>query len=165
MRRKSQSPDPRRERPGSLGVVGKIPSNGFPRVSTRRPPIVGAVHNPAHSVVHRLWTRDYGTGPGWSSSEHARRVPTIRHVSRLLDKAHSPWSACTATRWTTPGARAPGGSNEEDIVADTYNGYCVKCKEKRDFEGRVEVSKTGMKMAKGTCPVCGTTVNRILGKA
>lgn len=46
-----------------------------------------------------------------------------------------------------------------------YNGYCVKCKEKRDFEGHVEVSKTGMNMAKGKCPVCGTTVNRILGKA
>jgi len=29
----------------------------------------------------------------------------------------------------------------------------------------VTVSKTGMRMAKGTCPVCGTTVNRILGKA
>jgi hypothetical protein len=48
--------------------------------------------------------------------------------------------------------------------AQTYNGYCVKCKEKRDFEGTVEVSKTGMNMAKGKCPVCGTTVNRILGK-
>jgi hypothetical protein len=57
---------------------------------------------------------------------------------------------------------------EEDSVAakaETYNGYCVKCKEKRDFEGNVEISKTGMKMAKGKCPVCGTTVNRILGKA
>ena len=51
-------------------------------------------------------------------------------------------------------------------MADTtYNGYCVKCKEKRDFQGTVEVSKTGMNMAKGKCPVCGTTVNRILGKA
>jgi hypothetical protein len=50
-------------------------------------------------------------------------------------------------------------------VATTYNGYCVKCKEKRDFEGNVEVSKTGMNMAKGKCPVCGTTINRILGKA
>lgn len=49
--------------------------------------------------------------------------------------------------------------------AQTYNGYCVKCKEKRDFEGTVQVSKTGMNMAKGKCPVCGTTVNRILGKA
>jgi hypothetical protein len=57
---------------------------------------------------------------------------------------------------------------KEDTVAtkaQTYNGYCVKCKEKRDFEGTVEVSKTGMNMAKGKCPVCGTTVNRILGKA
>jgi hypothetical protein len=61
-----------------------------------------------------------------------------------------------------------GGRDEEGTVADqaqTYNGYCVKCKEKRDFEGHVEVSKTGMNMAKGKCPVCGTTVNRILGKA
>ena len=48
---------------------------------------------------------------------------------------------------------------------ETYNGYCVKCKEKRDFEGEVVVTKTGMRMAKGACPVCGTTVNRILGKA
>ena len=57
---------------------------------------------------------------------------------------------------------------EEGTVAtqtQTYNGYCVKCKEKRDFEGSVEVSKTGMNMAKGKCPVCGTTMNRILGKA
>ena len=36
--------------------------------------------------------------------------------------------------------------------AQTYNGYCVKCKEKRDFEGNVEVSKTGMNMAKGPVP-------------
>jgi hypothetical protein len=49
--------------------------------------------------------------------------------------------------------------------AQTYEGYCVKCKEKRTFEGNVEVSKTGMEMAKGKCPVCNTTVNRILGKA
>ena len=36
---------------------------------------------------------------------------------------------------------------------------------RRDFEGEIAISKTGMKMAKGACPVCGTTVNRILGKA
>ncbi|SCL39729.1 hypothetical protein GA0070624_6669 [Micromonospora rhizosphaerae] len=62
----------------------------------------------------------------------------------------------------------PADETRRLIVADqaqTYNGYCVKCKEKRDFEGRIEVSKTGMNMAKGKCPVCGTTVNRILGKA
>jgi hypothetical protein len=54
---------------------------------------------------------------------------------------------------------------EEDIVAETYNGYCVKCKEKRDFEGEVVTSDSGRRMAKGSCPVCGTKMNRILGKA
>lgn len=66
------------------------------------------------------------------------------------------------------GSLKTGKEYEEGTVAtktQSYNGYCVKCKEKRDFEGTVEVSKTGMNMAKGKCPVCGTTVNRILGKA
>ena len=49
-------------------------------------------------------------------------------------------------------------------MAKTYNGYCVKCREKRDFQGEVETTKTGRRMAKGTCPVCGTKMNRILGK-
>ena len=50
---------------------------------------------------------------------------------------------------------------------ETYKGdaYCVKCKEKRDFEGTVKVSDSGRRMALGICPVCGTKVNRILGKA
>jgi hypothetical protein len=78
-----------------------------------------------------------------------------------------------APRWVaasgcTSGLQPPGEETRRGTVADqaqTYNGYCVKCKEKRDFEGTVAVSKTGMNMAKGKCPVCGTTVNRILGKA
>ncbi|MEU0885375.1 MULTISPECIES: DUF5679 domain-containing protein [Actinomycetes] len=49
-------------------------------------------------------------------------------------------------------------------MAETYNGYCVKCREKRDFEGKVEETN-GRRMAKGTCPVCGTKMTRILGKA
>jgi hypothetical protein len=49
-------------------------------------------------------------------------------------------------------------------MAETYNGYCVKCKEKRDFEGEVHETN-GRRMAKGICPVCGTKMNRILGKA
>jgi hypothetical protein len=52
-------------------------------------------------------------------------------------------------------------------VAETYAGefYCVKCKEKREAEGEVVVSESGRKMAKAVCPVCGTKLNRILGKA
>jgi hypothetical protein len=61
----------------------------------------------------------------------------------------------------------PRDDHEEATMAETYQGdaYCVKCKEKRDFEGEVVVSESGRRMAKGTCPVCGTKLNRILGKA
>jgi hypothetical protein len=66
---------------------------------------------------------------------------------------------------SAPGEPPRGTEDEEDDVADTYNGYCVKCREKRDFDGEVSVSDSGRRMAKGKCPVCGTTMNRILGKA
>ena len=46
-----------------------------------------------------------------------------------------------------------------------YEAYCVKCKAKRQFEGTVVTLKNGRSAASGTCPVCGTKVMRILGKA
>lgn len=46
-----------------------------------------------------------------------------------------------------------------------FEGYCVKCREKRTIKnGRVEKSESGRRMAKGTCPVCGTNVTRFLPK-
>jgi transcription elongation factor Elf1 len=52
-------------------------------------------------------------------------------------------------------------------MADTYTGefYCVKCKEKREASGDIKVNEKGTRMAKAVCPVCGTNLNRILGKA
>ncbi|MDO5662809.1 MAG: DUF5679 domain-containing protein [Brachybacterium sp.] len=52
------------------------------------------------------------------------------------------------------------------MADEKYNGefYCVKCREKREAEGDVHVSN-GRRMAKAVCPVCGTKLNRILGKA
>lgn len=38
-------------------------------------------------------------------------------------------------------------------------GYCVKCKKKVDItNGKVSTTKRGVKMMKGKCPKCGTTV-------
>jgi hypothetical protein len=56
---------------------------------------------------------------------------------------------------------------ETSMADETYKGefYCVKCKEKREAEGKVVVSDNGRRMAKGQCPVCGTNLNRILGEA
>jgi hypothetical protein len=43
--------------------------------------------------------------------------------------------------------------------------YCVKCKTKRVIKEPHEAVTNGRRMLKGTCPECGTTMNRILGKA
>ena len=45
-------------------------------------------------------------------------------------------------------------------------GYCVKCKSKKEIKAPVEVTmKNGRKAMKGKCPACGTGIFRILGKA
>ncbi len=44
--------------------------------------------------------------------------------------------------------------------------YCVKCKAKREMVDATEVvMKNGRKAMKGKCPVCGTGMYRIMGKA
>lgn len=45
-----------------------------------------------------------------------------------------------------------------------YEGYCVKCREKREFDGREVELANGRRAAQGLCPTCGTKMNRILGK-
>jgi len=45
-------------------------------------------------------------------------------------------------------------------------GYCVKCKAKREMKNANEVTmKNGRRALKGVCPTCGTGMFRILGKA
>lgn len=45
-------------------------------------------------------------------------------------------------------------------------GYCVKCKSKREILNASEiVMKNKRKAVKGTCPTCGTGMFRILDKA
>jgi len=46
-----------------------------------------------------------------------------------------------------------------------FNGYCVKCRAKRDVtDGAVSETSNKRPIAKGTCPVCGTKVVRFLSK-
>lgn len=43
-------------------------------------------------------------------------------------------------------------------------GYCVKCKAKKEIMDAVEeVMKNGRKAIKGKCPTCGTVMFKILG--
>ena len=48
----------------------------------------------------------------------------------------------------------------------SVEGYCVKCKSKKEIKDAQEVTmKNGRKALKGKCPDCGTGMYRILGKA
>lgn len=43
-------------------------------------------------------------------------------------------------------------------------GYCVKCKAKKEIVNAVEeLMKNGRKAIKGKCPTCGTVMFKILG--
>ena len=43
-------------------------------------------------------------------------------------------------------------------------GYCVKCKAKKEIVNAVEeVMKNGRRAIKGKCPTCGTVMFKILG--
>ncbi len=43
-------------------------------------------------------------------------------------------------------------------------GYCVKCKSKKEIvDGVEETMKNGRKAIKGRCPSCGTVMFKILG--
>jgi hypothetical protein len=45
-------------------------------------------------------------------------------------------------------------------------GYCVKCKIKREMQRPQEVIfKNGRHAVQGTCPMCSTKMTRILGNA
>lgn len=59
----------------------------------------------------------------------------------------------------------PKSATKPNGETGTYEGYCVKCKEKGvQFEGEVWENETGNRIAKGKHEKCGTTVCRILGK-
>lgn len=54
--------------------------------------------------------------------------------------------------------RSPGRSKSGETT-----GYCVRCKAKRTMENpKKATAKNGRKMMKGTCPKCGTKMNRFI---
>ena len=58
-------------------------------------------------------------------------------------------------------SRTEQGGEQEKII-----GYCMKCKAKREIRNpEIITMKNGMNAAKGTCPICGTKMFKIIGKA
>lgn len=58
---------------------------------------------------------------------------------------------------------AAAGTTSPAAAAAPHEAYCVKCREKRQMIDAVEVKmKNGHPALQSKCPVCGTTLNRIL---
>ena len=60
----------------------------------------------------------------------------------------------------------PFGHEARMVKIFMAEGYCVKCKAKKEIANGVEETmKNGRKAIKGKCPTCGTVMFKILGKA
>jgi hypothetical protein len=94
-------------------------------------------------------------------------IPKIE--SQPISSASEPASAENQYIPTLSGDRdatqSPSGDSGA-IVGEEWHGeaYCVSCKDKRTIDGHIRESESGRRMAYGVCPVCGTKMNRILGK-
>jgi hypothetical protein len=61
---------------------------------------------------------------------------------------------------------APFGHEARTVKNFMAEGYCVKCKAKKEISNGVEETmKNGRKAIKGKCPTCGTVMFKILGKS
>ena len=61
---------------------------------------------------------------------------------------------------------SPFGHEARTVKNFMAEGYCVKCKAKKEISNGVEETmKNGRKAIKGKCPTCGTVMFKILGKS
>jgi hypothetical protein len=85
------------------------------------------------------------------SSGHDRKIVAVREPQHGKRRNVSGSAAAKVAK-----------ARRERLMA-TYEGYCVKCREKREFEGEEVQLANGRPAAQGLCPVCGTKMNRMLG--
>lgn len=86
-------------------------------------------------------------------------VPANSDATMPIAKAQS---AAKPRKRAGVGKDTPETSQTLSERAAGFEGYCVKCRDKREFDGKVELNKRGRRVAKGNCPVCGTKMNRML---
>ena len=88
-------------------------------------------------------------------------MPSLDSPPTIDPEAVCPTASNRILGRTVTDARRERGGGGEDVAE--YEAYCVKCKTKRKFDGEEVTMKNGRRAARGKCPVCGTTMNRILG--
>jgi hypothetical protein len=83
------------------------------------------------------------------------KPPIRRAASTLVDA-----DTGSPRRTERPPLAADEGEGRQ-AMAD--QAYCMKCREKREFEGSLVTLKNGRPALQGSCPVCGTKLTKILG--
>lgn len=60
-------------------------------------------------------------------------------------------------------AKKPAAKKSSTKSSETYQAYCVKCKDKREMVDPTKVKfKNGRNAVQGECKECGTKMTRIL---
>src|ERR1700692_2262902 len=90
-----------------------------------------------------------------------RRIYTPQHIVAGI-KAVSKLQAA-AIDFVPPTIPAAGG---QEVAPETHNGYCVKCREKKEVvtEGKKATKSSAMR-PHGPCPDCGTQVSAFVSGA
>ena len=86
------------------------------------------------------------------------RKNRISNVSFQVDGGDNP------PLWYLALIRPAHGAPVRQPIFVMPEGYCVKCKAKKEIVDAMEVTtKNGRKAIKGKCPTCGTVMYKILG--
>ena len=66
---------------------------------------------------------------------------------------------------TPAGADASAAAPMSTDASSTVIGYCTRCREKRPIrDAHEEITESGRRAARGTCPVCGGNMYTFLKK-
>ena len=105
--------------------------------------------------------------PGASGIGGRRGAPAVRHapLQYFAGRPRRPAAGTGLPHLAHPKAAGPGGGpGPSRPGVSVMRRSATPPQDKRDFDGDI-AETNGPRMAKGTCPVCGTRMNRILGKA
>jgi hypothetical protein len=119
-------------------------------------------------VVTDQWRPDTTRAAGFTDADASCYAAVARKPP--IPAAASPTAQAPGASPRGAALAPPAGPHTADAppvlpATARYEGYCVKCQEKRHYEGEIRISESGRRMAQGACPVCGSTISRIVGKA
>jgi hypothetical protein len=92
-------------------------------------------------------------------------VATATLDELFADEPAAPPASAPASQPTQPTPAGEPAATAAEAPAGTLEveGYCMRCHAKRPIQGaREEISESGRRAARGTCPVCGTNMFRFL---